>query len=90
MGIPSLPLPLYQCHKRVRAVKIHQVKTNAAGQWVIVPDEDGIAPIVVTQEYMAKHSPQAGGYFLVYDDCYRSFSPAAPFESGYTRVKDGE
>jgi hypothetical protein len=32
-----------------------------------------------------KHA-HVGGYFVVYDDGYTSYSPAAAFESGYSRI----
>lgn len=86
----SSSLPLYQCHKRVRAVKIAQVKATSSARWIIVPEDPGVEPIAVPLEYVARHSPQPGGYFVVYDDGYQSFSPAAAFEAGYARVKDGE
>jgi hypothetical protein len=41
----------------------------------------------VSLEYLDKHSPQAGGYYVVYEDGYRSYSPAAAFEAGYTLIK---
>lgn len=37
-------------------------------------------------EYMNKHQPQIGGYYVKYADGYESFSPAEAFESGYTKV----
>lgn len=43
-------------------------------------------PIAVSRVWAAKHDPHVGGYFVRYDDGYESFSPAAAFESGYTRV----
>jgi hypothetical protein len=54
--------------------------------WFIVPEESGFAPIKVDGEYMAKHKPQPGGYYVVYSDGYKSFSPAKAFEEGYTRI----
>ena len=36
-------------------------------------------------EYMTKHAPQVGGYYVLYEDGYASFSPAQPFEAGYVR-----
>jgi hypothetical protein len=48
----------------------------------IVP-ADG-PPIRVSEEFLAKHKPEAGGYYVVYDDGYVSFSPASAFEAGYT------
>ena len=53
----------------------------------IVPAEDGYAPFSVSAEYMRKHNPQPGGYYVVYDDGYASWSPAEAFESGYTRIR---
>ena len=35
-------------------------------------------------EYVAKHKLEVGGYYVVYEDGYKSFSPASAFESGYT------
>ena len=55
------------------------------GSAMITPEEEGYAPFKVDFEYMRKHKPQVGGYFVQYEDGYKSFSPAEPFESGYTR-----
>ncbi len=74
-------LPRYQCHKRVRALKIAAI--NGA---TITPADEGYAPFEVPPEYLAKHQPQPGGYYVVYDDGYQSFSPADVFEQGYTRI----
>jgi hypothetical protein len=52
----------------------------------IVPEEGGFAPFVVSVEYMQKHKPQPGGYFVQYQDGYKSFSPAQAFEEGYMQI----
>jgi hypothetical protein len=52
----------------------------------IITEEPGYAPIPVTSEYIRKHKPSAGGYYVVYKDGYKSFSPADAFEEGYTRI----
>jgi hypothetical protein len=52
----------------------------------IVPDEPGYEPFPVKRTYIDKHNPQPGGYYVVYDDGYESFSPALAFEQGYTRI----
>jgi hypothetical protein len=52
----------------------------------ITPEEEGYAPIPVSFEYLRKHNPQVGGYYVVYADGYKSWSPAQAFEEGYTRV----
>lgn len=91
----SAEMPKYQCHKQVWALKIkdiHQVDADKApqhdgGDWVLVPEEDGFAPIIVGHdEYVLRHKPEVGGYYVVYEDGYQSYSPAGPFESGYTRL----
>jgi hypothetical protein len=53
---------------------------------MIVPEEPGYAPFPVDAAYLIKHSPVAGGYYVVYPDGYKSFSPAKAFEEGYTRI----
>jgi hypothetical protein len=42
--------------------------------------------VLVSKEYNDKHAPEIGGYYVLYDDGYESWSPAAAFESGYTLV----
>lgn len=53
---------------------------------MITPAEEGFAPFKVDNAYFMKHRPQVGGYYVVYDDGYKSFSPAKAFEEGYTRI----
>ena len=54
----------------------------------ITPEEAGYRSFTVSHGYISKHSPKVGGYFVVYEDGYQSFSPAAPFESGYYPCPD--
>lgn len=37
---------------------------------------------------MRKHKPEVGGYYVVYKDGYKSFSPAAAFDEGYTLIAE--
>lgn len=90
-GSASAELPKYVCHKEVHAAKILEVidptqpgnetdgsrKLNVQGPYM---------PIRVDREYVQKHKPEAGGYYVVYADGYKSFSPAKAFEDGYTKV----
>lgn len=55
-------------------------------QTVLVPKDDSFAPFEVSDEYMQKHNPKIGGYYVVYKDGYASFSPEEAFEDGYTRI----
>jgi hypothetical protein len=58
--------------------------TTDVGAILVV--EGHFAPIAVTRDFIGRHQPQAGGYYVVYKDGYKSFSPATAFEQGYTRV----
>jgi hypothetical protein len=53
----------------------------------IVPADEGYAPFHIDGAYLRKHNPKPGGYYVVYKDGYKSFSPADAFEGGYTRVQ---
>lgn len=87
-------LPLYRCHKTVRAVKIKSVDYNPssgpcgiAGA-TITPEDGGFEPFAVMADYVARHDPQPGGYFVEYSDGYCSYSPAEAFEQGYRLVEE--
>ena len=85
-------MPKYNCHKQVWALKIADIKRHneddpqaeTDGSAMITPVEDGYAAFRVNHEYMHKHKPEAGGYYVVYKDGYKSFSPAEAFEDGYS------
>lgn len=53
---------------------------------IITPEDGRYAPFAVDDAYVQKHNPQAGGYFVVYADGYKSFSPSQAFEEGYTLI----
>ena len=83
----SSQMPRYRCHKEVWALKINGVAPcNDDGSSTLYIEESGYAPIYVSAEYMNKHRPEVGGYYVVYDDGYKSWSPARAFEDGYTRI----
>lgn len=81
------PLPLYQCHKRVRAGKIKKIGVSEGKVVSLVLEVDGEEiERQIDEAWFSKHDPQIGGYLVEYEDGYRSFSPAEAFEGGYTRV----
>lgn len=88
----GVALPRYKGHKTVSALEIAEVrpaeKRHAweSRNYQLVPSDTRFDPIDVTHEWYVKHSPVAGGYFVIYDDGYTSFSPKKAFESGYTLV----
>jgi len=89
-------MPKYKCHKQVWALKISGIKhkenpdksgtTASSSYGAYLDTEPGYSPIEVSPEYMNKHKPTVGGYYVVYEGGYQSFSPAEAFESGYTRI----
>lgn len=95
-------LPSYDCHKRVWALKIKAIEIvrptieelevmldggEEKPAAFITPEEEGYAPFGVSNEYLRKHNPVVGGYWVQYKDGYQSFSPAEAFEGGYTLVR---
>jgi hypothetical protein len=60
-----------------------------AGTWdvpgaTIVPQDPQYPAFLVTEDFLEKHGPVAGGYIVKYADGYLSFSPAQAFEEGYS------
>lgn len=79
-------LPLWRCHKIVRAAKITSVEQGPAESDINQVYLDG-GWIAVSAEWIERNSPEAGGYFVQYEDGYQSYSPAEPFENGYTLLE---
>lgn len=81
-------LPMYKSHKIVHALKIHNIDLDLeTGAAVITPEEPEYGPFPVDAEYMGKHKPRIGGYYVVYEDGYKSWSPAEAFENGYIKIE---
>ena len=85
----SREMPKYQSHKKVWALKIKSIITERSldGKTFIEPEEEGYSKLEVSSEYMKKHKPHVGGYYVVYKDGYKSFSPAKAFEEGYSLIE---
>ena len=95
-------LPLYQCHKKVRAAKIICItgpEGFADGHAELVLDQydptlripkSGHITIPVDAGWLTRNPKLAvGGYYVVYvenADQYSAYSPAEPFETGYTKI----
>jgi len=82
-------LPKYQCHKQVHALQIKDILENdqdgaATLTWV----EEDYGPLRVDAIWMRRHNPQLGGYYVVYDDGYTSYSPPEAFAKGYTLIEE--
>lgn len=95
-GSVQAEMPKYKSHKTVWALKIRKIHLDhedarkegreTDGSATITPEETGYAPFKVDRDYLAKHKPTVGGYYVVYADGYKSFSPAKAFDDGYTRI----
>jgi hypothetical protein len=88
-------IPQYQCHKKVRALQIQSMtvvpaEERTVDKWVKIIPEGGFTPFYVSREWFLKHNPVQGGYYVVYDDDYVSFSPQKAFEDGYTLIDEEE
>ena len=86
----SRPLPKYKCHKEVHALKIAGISLpqNESGDAELAFEDERYAPILMKKAWLNKHNPEVGGYYVVYKDGYESYSPAKPFEEGYTRINN--
>ena len=94
----SMEMPRYKCYKEVWALKIKDIvfdyqlaklegNRETDGSAKIYPEDGAYAPFRVDHEYVSKHKPQVGGYYVVYKDGYKSFSPAEAFEKGYALMR---
>lgn len=93
----TLELPLYQCHKKVRAAQIGAINAGENGMTTLdlimapLPSDDYTTfarqvSVDVGQAWLDRFKPEVGGYYVVYEDGYASFSPAAAFEAGYALI----
>ena len=84
----SVELPQYRSHKIVRAAKITEIEdheSDGTGSRTMIFGEISGSKFL-TDEWAERFKPEVGGYFVMYEDGYTSFSPAEAFESGYTRI----
>lgn len=82
-------LPKYKSHKVVWALKIKNIDVQSdMGGALIHPEDMTYQPFGVSQAYLDKHEPKVGGYYVVYEDGYQSWSPGDAFENGYTLVEE--
>lgn len=84
-------LQSYKSHKVVLAARIVGLIEPPASQLELDPGDGG--PNIwheVPGDFFRRHRPAAGGYLVVYEDGYQSFSPAEAFEGGYRLVAELE
>lgn len=86
-------LPKYKCHKTVWALKILSIEYKSTERSIDVAQlrvEAPYGPVRVGDEWIERHKPEPGGYYVVYADGYKSYSPAEAFEEGYTLMAKTE
>lgn len=86
----TIEMPKYRCHKEVWALKIKEIKydpNNPLAGAEIIPENTLYGIIEVDIDYLNKRNPKVGGYYIVYSDDYKSYSPAKAFEEGYTLIE---
>lgn len=86
-------MQLYKCHKEVKAqriVRVRKVGCYGPNKWTGADIFlDNGACVLVDEKWLERNPKVAeGGYFVEYQqaDFYTAYSPAAPFEQGYTKV----
>lgn len=78
----------WKCHKTVEAFKISDIGPDKGGDSILMPYDPLVEPVTVSAEYMERHKPYPGGYYVRYKDGYESFSPEQAFEQGYSLVPE--
>jgi hypothetical protein len=73
---------------KVRAVKIKEIKTGVGvfGFGKLIPEDDGMCPFNVSNEFMEYFNPAEGGYYVVGSDNRPRFLSAKGFEPNSTKV----
>ena len=83
-----LEMPEYVCHKKVHALRITGLEPSELDHKTrLLFESIGYKYTTVDEDFVNKHNPQIGDYYVVYKDGYASISPAEAFESGYTLVE---
>lgn len=82
------PMPRYVCHKEVYALKIIGISLDGELAFGMPNNPDVRHSFkLMPRDWLDKHNPEVGGYYVVYKDGYESYSPAKAFEDGYTLIK---
>jgi len=87
MSDVTTEMPKYVCTKKVWALKIDVITINEVlGTASILPKEDGYGEIETPAGWLAtyKGNGEDTGYYVIYKDGYKSWSPTKAFEEGYT------
>lgn len=81
-----MEMPKYKCHKEVWALKIERVLMEENGGAILVFGSSTFKDLEVDKDFVDRKRPENGWYYVVYEDGYKSCSPAKAFEDGYTKI----
>lgn len=90
MDYQKASIPEFKCHKKVKAFKILSISPNPLDFGSALYGCLNAKSIAVfpSEQYMAKHKPVQGGYYVLYEDGYESYSPTKAFEEGYSLMSN--
>lgn len=84
---------------KIKGIELKADKEHGRTVQILLPADDGYAPFIIDGDWVKRallaahkdHDPAelrhlVGGYYVVYDGGYTSYSPAKAFEEGYTRI----
>lgn len=89
----AIQLPRYKSHKEVWALKIASAEANDTSILLNFVEER-YAPITLDGDDARRlmkcleDGAEDLGYYVVYKDGYKSWSPTVAFEEGYTKIED--
>lgn len=75
-------LPKWRSIKTVYGAKIEDMLISPGGGACTLSFEGDVRVITVSMAYINKHTPKIGGYYVLYENGYESWSPADAFEAG--------
>lgn len=87
-GTAMKEMPRYKCHKEVYALKIAALEVHEDGTCSIQPADEGFGAFKADSDWVSRFHGTSDdpGYYVVYRDGYKSWSPTKAFEEGYTRI----
>ena len=78
--------PLYQSHKKVRALEINNLEVHIdEGTAKLTFADKSYDSITISLAMITRYVPISGDFYVVYEDSYESFSPRKAFLEGYTK-----
>lgn len=87
-GSVAAEMPKYKCHKEVWALEIDAIEVHEDKSATIAPVDSRYAPFKTEAGWANafKGSEEDKGYYVVYKDGYKSWSPKKAFEEGYSKM----